>query len=60
VGYLTQEPHLDETRTGRNVSDGAAAAQAIQDRYDELCGKLRALFRRGVRKHNTSWPCCRT
>jgi len=41
VGYLPQEPHLDETKdVAGNVADGAAAAQAILDRYDELCGKL--------------------
>jgi energy-dependent translational throttle protein EttA len=41
VGYLSQEPHLDETKdVAGNVADGAAAAQAILDRYDELCGKL--------------------
>ncbi len=41
VGYLPQEPQLDETRdVAGNVADGAAAAQAILDRYDELCGKL--------------------
>ena len=41
VGYLSQEPHLDETKdVAGNVAAGAAAAQAILDRYDELCGKL--------------------
>ena len=41
VGYLSQEPQLDETKdVAGNVADGAAAAQAILDRYDELCGKL--------------------
>ncbi len=41
VGYLSQEPHLDETKdVAGNVADGAAGAQAILDRYDELCGKL--------------------
>ena len=41
VGYLPQEPHLDETKdVAGNVADGAAEAQAILDRYDELCGKL--------------------
>ena len=41
VGYLSQEPRLDETKdVAGNVADGAAAAQAILDRYDELCGKL--------------------
>ena len=39
VGYLSQEPQLDETKdVAGNVADGAAAAQAILDRYDELCG----------------------
>ena len=41
VGYLSQEPHLDETKdVAGNVAAGAADAQAILDRYDELCGKL--------------------
>ena len=41
VGYLPQEPQLDETKdVAGNVADGAAAAQAIMDRYDELCGRL--------------------
>ena len=41
VGYLPQEPQLDETKdVAGNVADGAAAAQAILDRYDELCGRL--------------------
>ena len=41
VGYLPQEPQLDETKdVAGNVAAGAAAAQAILDRYDELCGKL--------------------
>ena len=41
VGYLSQEPQLDETKdVAGNVADGAAAAQAILDRYDELCGKM--------------------
>jgi len=41
VGYLPQEPQLDETKdVAGNVADGAAEAQAILDRYDELCDKL--------------------
>ncbi len=37
VGYLPQEPRLDETRTVRqNVEDGVAAKRAILDRYNEL------------------------
>jgi len=41
VGYLSQEPQLDETKdVAGNVADGAAEAQAIIDRYDELCDKL--------------------
>lgn len=37
VGYLAQEPQLDETRTVReNVMDGVAAKKAILDRYNEL------------------------
>ncbi len=41
VGYLSQEPHLDETKdVAGNVADGAAEAQAILDRYGEVCDKL--------------------
>jgi energy-dependent translational throttle protein EttA len=41
VGYLSQEPGLDETKdVAGNVADGAAAAQAILDRYGEVCDKL--------------------
>jgi len=41
VGYLPQEPQLDETKdVAGNVADGASEAQAILDRYDELCDKL--------------------
>ncbi|MGE0523607.1 MAG: energy-dependent translational throttle protein EttA [Variibacter sp.] len=37
VGYLEQEPHLDETKTVReNVMEGVAAKKAILDRYNEL------------------------
>ncbi len=37
VGYLSQEPQLDETRTVReNVMLGVAASKAILDRYNEL------------------------
>lgn len=41
IGYLSQEPQLDETKdVAGNVAAGAADAQAILDRYDELCDKL--------------------
>ncbi len=37
VGYLAQEPHLDETKTVfENVMLGVADKQAILDRYNEL------------------------
>jgi ATP-binding cassette ChvD family protein len=37
VGYLPQEPHLDESKTVReNVMEGVAAKKAILDRYNEL------------------------
>jgi ATP-binding cassette ChvD family protein len=37
VGFLSQEPQLDETKTVReNVMLGAAAGKAILDRYNEL------------------------
>src|SRR5919198_914726 len=37
VGYLPQEPHLDEKKTVReNVMDGVAKHKAILDRYNEL------------------------
>lgn len=41
IGYLPQEPQLDESKdVAGNVAAGATHAQAILDRYDELCGKL--------------------
>ncbi|MBN1672884.1 MAG: energy-dependent translational throttle protein EttA [Kiritimatiellae bacterium] len=43
VGYLSQEPQLDNSRTvAENVNDGAAAAQAVVDRYDAVCEQLGA------------------
>ena len=37
VGYLSQEPQLDDTKTVReNVMLGVAASRAILDRYNEL------------------------
>ncbi len=37
VGYLEQEPKLDETKTVReNVMEGVAAKKAILDRYNEV------------------------
>ena len=41
IGYLPQEPRLDPSLdVAGNVAQGAAAARATLDRYDELCGKL--------------------
>ncbi|MEN3378214.1 MAG: hypothetical protein V7604_3569 [Hyphomicrobiales bacterium] len=37
VGYLQQEPHLDEAKTVReNVMEGVAAKKALVDRYNEI------------------------
>src|SRR5471032_1157884 len=37
VGYLEQEPQLDETKTVReNVMEGVAAKKAVLDRYNEI------------------------
>jgi len=37
VGYLQQEPELDETKTVReNVMEGVAAKKALIDRYNEI------------------------
>ncbi len=37
VGYLEQEPHLDEKKTVReNVMEGVAAKKALLDRYNEI------------------------
>jgi ATP-binding cassette ChvD family protein len=37
VGYLSQEPQLDPSKTVRqNAMDGVAAQQAVLDRYNEL------------------------
>jgi len=41
VGHLPQEPQLDPTKNVlENVREGAAEAQALVDRYDEICGLL--------------------
>jgi ATP-binding cassette ChvD family protein len=37
VGYLQQEPHLDETKTVReNVMEGVATKRALVERYNEI------------------------
>jgi ATP-binding cassette ChvD family protein len=37
VGYLEQEPHVDEEKSVReNVMDGVAAGKSVLDRYNEL------------------------
>src|SRR5438876_2652653 len=37
VGYLEQEPHLDESKTVReNVMEGVAPKKALVDRYNEI------------------------
>jgi len=37
VGYLQQEPHLDETKSVReNVMEGVAVKKALIDRYNEI------------------------
>ena len=41
VGYLSQEPVLDNTKTvAECVAEGVATSQALLDRYDEICGQL--------------------
>ena len=41
VGYLAQEPQLDETKTVLgNVEEGVAATRALLTQYDELTAKL--------------------
>ena len=41
VGYLPQEPQLDESKdVAGNVAEGAAEARAVLDRYDALCDRL--------------------
>jgi energy-dependent translational throttle protein EttA len=41
IGYLEQEPQLDPAKDVQgNVDEGVAAARAVLDRYDELCGLL--------------------
>lgn len=38
IGYLEQEPQLDNSKTAlENVLEGAADSKAILDRYNELC-----------------------
>ena len=41
VGYLPQEPKLDETRTVReNVMDGVAAKKALLDEFNDIAMKI--------------------
>jgi energy-dependent translational throttle protein EttA len=41
IGYLEQEPQLDDSKTVmENVMEGVAEAQAVINRYDELCDLL--------------------
>ena len=41
VGYLSQEPKLDESKTVReNVMEGVAAKKALLDRFNEISMKL--------------------
>ena len=41
VGYLPQEPELDETKTVMEVvSEGVAEAKAMVERYEDLCCEL--------------------
>ena len=41
MGYLPQEPRLDPDKDVMgNVQEGVAKAQALVDRYDEICGLL--------------------
>ncbi len=41
VGFLPQEPALDDAKTvAETVAEGVAGAQALLDRYDEICGLL--------------------
>ncbi len=41
VGFLEQEPHLDESRTVlENVEDGVAETKALLDRFNEISAEL--------------------
>jgi ATP-binding cassette ChvD family protein len=41
VGFLEQEPHLDETRTVlENVQDGVAETKGLLDRFNEISAEL--------------------
>ncbi|MDD4060573.1 MAG: energy-dependent translational throttle protein EttA [Kiritimatiellae bacterium] len=41
VGYLSQEPELDDAKTVQEcVAEGVAPSQTLLDRYDEICGML--------------------
>src|SRR3981081_3739469 len=43
VGYLQQEPQLDETKTVReNVMEGVASKKALIDRYNEIAANYTA------------------
>src|SRR3954471_6570916 len=41
VGYLPQEPHLDETKDVLgNVTDGVAHTKGLLDRFEEVCNAM--------------------
>ncbi|HVC26254.1 MAG TPA: energy-dependent translational throttle protein EttA [Acidimicrobiales bacterium] len=41
VGYLAQEPHLDETRdVAGNVADGVASTVALLERFEAVCAAM--------------------
>src|SRR6202012_1656141 len=41
VGYLAQEPVLDESRDVlANVTDGVGESKALLDRFDEVCAAM--------------------
>jgi sulfate-transporting ATPase len=41
VGYLAQEPELDETKdVAGNVADGVAGVRSLLSRYDEVCAAM--------------------
>ena len=54
VGYLPQEPELDDTKTvGEVVEEGVAEAKAMVERYEDLCCEL------DDPKRPPRWSACR-
>jgi energy-dependent translational throttle protein EttA len=59
VGYLAQEPTLDETKTVLgNVEEGVASVRALLTRFDEINAKMRLGPGISIPSSSTPWTRC--